>query len=52
VEINLKDIKVSLPDYSTFQTAAGSVNRLLIPQESPKIKVPEKLGWFKVTSPI
>lgn len=51
VEINLKDIQVSLPDYSVFQAAAGSINRLLIPNESPKIKVPEKLGWIKVASP-
>jgi len=51
VEINLVDTQVSLPNYSAFQVASGSINRLLIPNESPKINIPPKLGWLKVASP-
>jgi FkbM family methyltransferase len=50
VEINLKDAEINLPNYSAFQAALGSINRLLIPNESPKINIPPKLGWIKVAS--
>jgi FkbM family methyltransferase len=48
VEINGIDPHVHLPEYSAFQVKVGSVNRLLIPNESPKIGIPSKLGWIKV----
>jgi FkbM family methyltransferase len=48
MEINLVDSHVRLPDYTAFQARPGSVNRLLIPNESPKIGVPVRLGWIKV----
>jgi len=51
MEINFMDAQISLPNYSAFQFAPGSINRLLIPNESSKIDVPKKLGWIKVTSP-
>jgi len=51
VEINLEDVAVRLPDYSAFQAAHNSANRLLIPNENPKIGIPAKLGWIKVASP-
>ncbi len=49
-EINLVDAHLSFPNYSAFQVAPGSVNRLFIPNESSKIDIPAKLGWIKVES--
>ena len=51
VEINLADAPIKLPNYSAFQVAPGSANRILVPNESPKMSVLEKLGWIKVASP-
>ena len=51
MEINKVDARVSLQNYSAFQAASGSANRLLIPNESPKIDIPHKLGWIKVALP-
>ncbi|MGH7954182.1 MAG: FkbM family methyltransferase, partial [Limisphaerales bacterium] len=48
VEANIKDPQVDFPDYSIFQAAVGSANKLYIPNESPRINLPEKLGWNKI----
>lgn len=48
VEINLADSHAAFPNYSAFQASSHSINRLLIPNESPKISLPQKLGWQKV----
>ena len=48
VEISLVDLKISLPEYSAFQAETKSINRLLIPNENPKIAIPQKLGWNKI----
>jgi FkbM family methyltransferase len=45
MEINLVDAKTQLPDYASFQVAPKCVNRLLIPNESPKKALAERLGW-------
>ena len=50
IEINLVDAHISLPNYSTFQFPSTNINRLLIPNESPKIDIASKLGWIKVAS--
>jgi hypothetical protein len=52
IEINLVDAHINLPNYSTFQFPSTNINRLLIPNESPKIDVATKLGWIKVASSI
>jgi FkbM family methyltransferase len=48
VEINLADSSFGFPEYTAFQVSANSINRLLIPNESPKINIPQKLGWQEV----
>jgi FkbM family methyltransferase len=48
MEINLQDVGSTLPDYTAFQVKPRSINRLLIPNESPKIGIPSQLGWIKV----
>ena len=47
VEVNINEIS-SLPrDYSVFQ-APGSPNQICLPNESPKMGLPQKLGWTRV----
>ena len=48
LEILLVDSHASFPGYTAFQASTGSTNRLLIPNESPKLTVPQTLGWKKV----
>jgi FkbM family methyltransferase len=48
VEVNIKDAPIDLPNYSVFQAATGSVNKVYIPNESLKIDVPTQLGWNKI----
>jgi FkbM family methyltransferase len=47
LEVNIEDVPIGFPNYSTFQ-AAGSPNKIYIPNESAKIDVPMKLGWNKI----
>jgi FkbM family methyltransferase len=47
VEVNIKDVSLMPRDYSAFQ-APGSPNHVFIPNESPKIDVPQKLGWTRL----
>jgi FkbM family methyltransferase len=48
VEVDIKDVSLDLPEYSAFQAKAGSANKVYIPNESPKIDLPKKLGWSKM----
>jgi FkbM family methyltransferase len=48
LEVNIKDTSLNLPEYSTFQAEAASANKVYIPKESPKIDLPQKLGWTKI----
>lgn len=47
MEINITEAAFSLPNYSVFQ-APGSPNKVWIPNESSKLRLPEKLGWKKI----
>lgn len=47
LEVNLSEAAFELPNYSIFQ-APGSPNKFWIPNESPKIALPPKLGWEKL----
>jgi FkbM family methyltransferase len=47
LEVNIEDIPIDFPNYSTFQ-ATGSPNKIYIPNESPKVNIPAKLGWNKI----
>jgi FkbM family methyltransferase len=47
LEVNIEDISIDFPNYSTFQ-ATGSPNKIYIPNESPKVNIPAKLGWNKI----
>jgi hypothetical protein len=44
MEVSIRDVAVDLPDYSVFQ-APESPNRMYIPDEHPKIRLPKQLGW-------
>ncbi len=46
MEVSIRDVPVDLPDYSVFQ-APQSPNRMYIPNEHPKIRLPEQLGWVQ-----
>ena len=46
MEVSIRDVAVDLPDYSVFQ-APESPNRMFIPDEHPKIHLPEQLGWVQ-----
>jgi FkbM family methyltransferase len=48
MEVNINDAQIDLPNYSAFQAAAGSANKIYIPKESPKIDVPAQLGWNQI----
>jgi FkbM family methyltransferase len=48
VEVNINDAQIDLPNYSVFQAATGSANKVYIPNESLKIDVPTQLGWNKI----
>ena len=45
VEILLRDASLSLPDYSVF-AAAGSPNKIYIPNESANVGLPKQWGWI------
>jgi FkbM family methyltransferase len=47
VEVNIKEVSVMPGNYSAFQ-APGSANRIFLPNESPKIGLPQKLGWSRL----
>jgi len=42
------DARLNLPDYAVFQ-ALESPNKVCIPNESPKIKMAEQLGWNRIS---
>ncbi len=46
-EVLLRDASVSLPDYSVF-AAAGSPNKICIPNESAHIGLPKQWGWSQL----
>ncbi len=46
-EISIRELRSDLPDYSVFQ-APGSPNTVSIPNEHPKIDIPQQLGWVRV----
>jgi len=47
-EVNISDARLNLPDYAMFQ-APESPNRVCVPNESPKIKIAEQLGWSRIS---
>ena len=47
MEININDVPMKLENYTVFQSPGG-VNKMWIPNESPKMKVPGQLGWEKL----
>ena len=47
VEVNINEISSMPGHYSVFQ-APGSPNQICLPNESPKIGLPQKLGWNRV----
>lgn len=48
VEIIIKNVTIQLKDYSIFH-APKSSNRILIPNEHPKINIPKQLGWKEIS---
>lgn len=48
MEVTINEPSLSLSDYSVFR-APGSPNRIYIPIESPKSKVPLQLGWQQLS---
>lgn len=44
IEVSIRETRLGLPGYVGFQ-APGSLNKVYIPQDHPKIGVPERLGW-------
>lgn len=46
-EINIRRFVARLPAYTVFQ-ASASPNLVYIPDEHPKIEVPERLGWRRL----
>jgi FkbM family methyltransferase len=46
VEVSINDVPIDLPDYSAFQPPL-SINRVYIPNDSPKISLPAQLGWVQ-----
>jgi len=48
METEITEVGVTLPDYGAWHFPKGP-NKLFIPNESPKVEVPRKLGWQKVT---
>lgn len=47
LETEIADEQLDLPDYSAWQSPGGP-NKVCLPNESPKIEVPKKLGWQRV----
>jgi FkbM family methyltransferase len=47
MEVWLSEVAFDLADYSIFQAPHGP-NKIYIPNESPKIQVPQQLGWTQV----
>jgi hypothetical protein len=47
VEVNIKEVSSMPKDYSVFR-APGSANQICLPNESPKIGLPQKLGWSRL----
>lgn len=48
LEVSINDVPVDLVNYSVFQ-APRSVNKVYIPNESPKIQLPQKFDWVQLT---
>ena len=48
MEITISDLPLKLENYTGFQ-CPGGVNKLWIPNESPKIGIPKDLGWQKLS---
>jgi FkbM family methyltransferase len=49
LEITINNIQVNLLDYSVFQ-APQSPNKVCVPNENPRIRLPKQLGWVQITS--
>ena len=47
MEITTPDLPLKLDNYTGFQ-CPGGVNKMWIPNESPKLGVPKDLGWQKL----
>jgi FkbM family methyltransferase len=47
VEVTIKEVSSMPKDYSSF-SVPGSGNQLWLPNESPKIGLPQKLGWTRL----
>jgi len=47
MEITISDLPLKLDNYTGFQ-CPGGVNKMWIPNESPKLGVPKDLGWQKL----
>ena len=47
MEATVRDAPTNLRDYSAFR-APGSSNKVYLPHESPKIELPQKLGWAEI----
>ena len=48
IEVSVRAFTPSLPDYVGFQ-AAGSPNAIYLPNEHPKLGVPARLGWRRLS---
>jgi len=51
LEVNINAAGPMPKDYSIFQ-APGSANQICLPNESPMIGVPDKLGWSRLSASI
>lgn len=49
LEVIVDEAPVGLADYSVFQ-APGSPNKVYIPNENARIKLPTQLGWIQLTA--
>ena len=50
MEISVRPFRAALPAYTAFRSN-GSPNLVYLPDEHPRIAVPERLGWTRMPSP-
>lgn len=48
IEVNINDVTLDMTDYSVFQ-APHSANKVYIPNENSKVRLPEVFGWTHLT---
>jgi FkbM family methyltransferase len=48
LETEISDAELNLPDYCAWQLPGGP-NKVLLPEESPKIAIAKKLGWQQIS---